>query len=482
MILGLLIVLATIFVTGCGGYGDCGDGICDIGDETLCPIDCEEEPECARLGESGPNPSLGPNDPNIDVQCCDTLKQKMPKGAFAAECMPAVGAGTVCLACGDGTCDEEYENTCNCPEDCAEEPECVEDIDCSNIEVTDSCMESVCSSGKCEFAHVDSCVPCEEEVDCDDENACTAESCTQDGTCIYAHEEGCVPCEDNEDCSFLAITESCTTVTCGDAGKCVFGEMENCGGECGINEDCVSEDVCMAGTCDEVTGSCLYEAIEGCDASLVAHWPFEEYEIEDLVKITKDVQRGHILHTFATNVTMDAEGKIGKAVGFDGINSALVGDDQISPVGSAMTIMAWVKPNASLLDQRIVAKGNSTEFDDQDFVLLLDDSNTTGKLYPQFRLRTTDGFHSITSWYSTELDTWSHIAAVYTGEKMLLYVNGIKKAEEEWTGEIVNNNPLWVGGQPQGLPDRPFSGLIDEVYIYERALSLEEIKANKNLG
>jgi len=101
---------------------DCGNGICEEWEsKCTCPEDCKEK-ECVPLGGGGPNPSLGPNDPNKDKKCCDDLTLTLPKRAFrisaSGECTPGTGFGFLCLSCGDGVCDYEYENYCNCPEDC----------------------------------------------------------------------------------------------------------------------------------------------------------------------------------------------------------------------------------------------------------------------------------------------------------------------------------------------------------------------------
>jgi|GEM_PF-2298515 len=99
-----------------------------------CPLD--DINKCVTLGGAGPNPSLGPNDPNKDKVCCAGLVAKTPITAAIEQiissdastvspilnpnnkCIYTVGAGTVCIACGDGKCDSKYENKCNCPEDC----------------------------------------------------------------------------------------------------------------------------------------------------------------------------------------------------------------------------------------------------------------------------------------------------------------------------------------------------------------------------
>lgn len=79
---------------------------------------------CVKLGEIGPNGSLGPNDPNKGKACCEGLAAKsLARCVFVSKtpgggCTFFEGCASTCLACGDGKCDSKYENRCNCPEDC----------------------------------------------------------------------------------------------------------------------------------------------------------------------------------------------------------------------------------------------------------------------------------------------------------------------------------------------------------------------------
>jgi hypothetical protein len=73
-------------------------------------------------------------------------------------------------------------------------------------------------------------------------------------------------------------------------------------------------------------------------------------------------------------------------------------------------------------------------------------------------------------------DNWHHVGAVYDGETFSLYVDGKLDGSEESTGSItVSSYPLFIGNNSQNT-DREWTGLIDEVVIYDRALSAGEIR------
>jgi hypothetical protein len=76
---------------------------------------------------------------------------------------------------------------------------------------------------------------------------------------------------------------------------------------------------------------------------------------------------------------------------------------------------------------------------------------------------------------------WSHLAATYDGSVLLLYVNGTEVASRPLGGAIETSaNPLHIGGN--GVWGEFFAGLIDEVRIYNRALSPTEIQGDMTIA
>jgi hypothetical protein len=73
------------------------------------------------------------------------------------------------------------------------------------------------------------------------------------------------------------------------------------------------------------------------------------------------------------------------------------------------------------------------------------------------------------------LGTWSHVAVTYDGANQRLYVNGVQVASRAQTGSMaLGNGPLRIGGNGSWATEF-FQGLIDDVRVYNRALTATEI-------
>ena len=75
------------------------------------------------------------------------------------------------------------------------------------------------------------------------------------------------------------------------------------------------------------------------------------------------------------------------------------------------------------------------------------------------------------------LNTWTHLAATWDGAMLRLYVNGVPAGSTPVTGTLATSTgPLRIGGN--GIWKEYFKGLIDEVRVYDHALSAQEIQAD----
>jgi len=72
-------------------------------------------------------------------------------------------------------------------------------------------------------------------------------------------------------------------------------------------------------------------------------------------------------------------------------------------------------------------------------------------------------------------DTWRHVALVYDGVNKYIYIDGFEDARAPSSGQInASAHNLYIGENSQAT-GRFLTGSVDDVRIYGRALSPEEV-------
>jgi len=77
------------------------------------------------------------------------------------------------------------------------------------------------------------------------------------------------------------------------------------------------------------------------------------------------------------------------------------------------------------------------------------------------------------------LDRWHHLAMTYDGAVLRLYLDGVEAAQRAVNRlRVPGQTPLTIGRRQDGWPVFFFKGRLDDIRLYERALSAEEVKAH----
>jgi CSLREA domain-containing protein len=183
-------------------------------------------------------------------------------------------------------------------------------------------------------------------------------------------------------------------------------------------------------------------------------------------------------HGTLVNGAAFAAGKVGQAFSFDGVND-YVGIPHSASLNfgptQPMSINLWVKRTNTSNYQIIFAKRPDCvtqvhyQLDWWETGNLLNFSSTSGL---------TNGV--MTTADKLPLDTWTFISVTFDGVTATMYINGSPVASHAMSFDP-NTVPLRLGGEPS-CGGMHFGGLIDEVEIFDRALSAEEIAAIANAG
>ncbi len=166
-----------------------------------------------------------------------------------------------------------------------------------------------------------------------------------------------------------------------------------------------------------------------------------------------------------------------QAVSFNGSSSFIqVADSASLDLTTAMTLEAWIKPGDIGNYRQIVSKFGSSGNYSYQFGLapsgnLRVDISGTGTAYDNLATTTAPII----------VNAWNHVAATFNAGVLNLYVNGIQAVQAKTstiTALKVSTTPLNLGRDPSGV--QYFNGLTDEVAIYKRALTPEEIALHAN--
>src|SRR5207245_7665367 len=77
------------------------------------------------------------------------------------------------------------------------------------------------------------------------------------------------------------------------------------------------------------------------------------------------------------------------------------------------------------------------------------------------------------------LNSWTHVAATYDGATLRIYANGVLQASKAVSGAITTSTgALRIGGD--SVWGEWFAGLIDDVRVYNRALTATELQTDMN--
>ncbi|MFH1265552.1 MAG: LamG domain-containing protein, partial [Planctomycetota bacterium] len=198
---------------------------------------------------------------------------------------------------------------------------------------------------------------------------------------------------------------------------------------------------------------------------LVAHWNFNDGNGPVLRDSSGNDNHGRI-----SGATWVKSGS-GYALQFDGLDDYVdCGNDASLDLRGPMTLAAWVHPaTASAQEPGIV-----------------------GKYFESYALTL---YRGGCWWYISsggnnasapllKTGRWHHVVGTFDGETMRLYVNGQRRAGKKSKATSVNPGKNFLMGRIVPDPTAPgaasqarshFEGLLDEVKVYQRALSLQEV-------
>lgn len=182
-------------------------------------------------------------------------------------------------------------------------------------------------------------------------------------------------------------------------------------------------------------------------------------------------------HGTLQNGATYASGQVGQAFSFDGVNDVVQVTDapslDFSPTAS-LTVELWAYRTSSNPIMHLVGKRVNCDLSSINYQLAM---NTTTSEGLSFGGNGTTG--RVSTGMNLPLNTWTHLAGTFDGATFRLYINGQLAGSAFGTLGPTNDAPLLIAGAGSC---QTFGGLLDEVSLYNRALSPAEIQSIYNAG
>jgi hypothetical protein len=175
--------------------------------------------------------------------------------------------------------------------------------------------------------------------------------------------------------------------------------------------------------------------------------------------------------TIVNGAARTAAGKIGRAIDFDGVDDYVsVADSNALDLTTGMTLEAWVQ-----LDT--VSPWRTAIFKEKAGSVVYDLYATNASNSPQGEARFGSAIVQTGAPPALSAGVWTHLAVTYDGTALRVYRNGAQAATKAASGAIqTSTGALRIGGNL--IWGEYLDGRIDEVRVYNRALSAGEITAD----
>jgi hypothetical protein len=191
------------------------------------------------------------------------------------------------------------------------------------------------------------------------------------------------------------------------------------------------------------------------DPTLIAHWALDETEgmfAEDSVS-EKDA------YIIGGAVLQPDGGQVNGALQLNGVDGCVVTEPIMNPADGPFSVLAWIKggaPAQVVVSQQFVSNWLSLDTEGNLMTELKSSDQLAGPLHSETVI--TDG-------------QWHRIGFVWDGLSRKLYIDGILVAEDTQDSLKGSDSGLYIGCGKNMQPGTYWSGLIDDVRIYNRVVS-----------
>ena len=171
----------------------------------------------------------------------------------------------------------------------------------------------------------------------------------------------------------------------------------------------------------------------------------------------------------------------GTHLDFDGVNDLVNCGTSLNAVIdplNKLTVQAWVKPSSSAGLGVIIGNYANSDQNSMQFLLRRDSND-----YTFWVSGSTGVFKVVNATNAVTVNTWQHVVGVWNGSDLKIYINGTLTATTTGVTEssfASTTNSIIIGNNQAATGAERFTGSIDEVRIWNKALTAADILATKD--
>lgn len=203
---------------------------------------------------------------------------------------------------------------------------------------------------------------------------------------------------------------------------------------------------------------------------LVGHWKFDEAITTGTTTWDSSNNGGHGFLANGPTRTATASCEIGTCLDFDGTNDHVNLPTSTVFDVSKITVSAWVVSDVTTADLTSVSRYNNAAPVNGNWIL---GHGATESTY-RFLARIGGANQSAESNAGFSTDVWHHLVGTYDGSTVKLYVDGVERASTAISGSLATSTIAVRIANRDGNTNY-WDGKIDDVRVYNRALSADEI-------
>jgi len=192
------------------------------------------------------------------------------------------------------------------------------------------------------------------------------------------------------------------------------------------------------------------------DPTLIAHWALDETE----GMIVADSAGDNNGYALGDPIWKPDGGQVDGALQLDGVDDYVITGFVLNPEDGPFSVLAWVKggvPGQVVLSQMGKASWLCAD-------------SLEGNLMTELKGAGRDATELLSQTIITD-GNWHRIGIVWDGSHRTLYVDGLAVAEDAQANLLGSENGLYIGTGKSMEPGSFWSGLIDDVRIYNRAVT-----------